>query len=136
MKKYELFEQDNVTPYELKGFDVRSVERAFNEAVYPYTNYKGEVSFCELDKDEFKGESGIFEFKDHVMTRLEDHGGEGQGDQYWVVFKIETKDLSECRYYKWSGYYASYDGGYLENLYEVTPTIKTITVYKKIKTDD
>ena len=36
------------------------------------------------------------------------YGGEGQGDEYWVVFSVE-KD-SEKTFFRLDGWYSSYDG--------------------------
>jgi hypothetical protein len=63
-----------------------------------------------------------------------EHGGEGQGDQYWFVFKlVEQRDNvvgagePQARYFKADGYYASYDGGYYDELYEVFPKQVQVT---------
>lgn len=43
-------------------------------------------------------------------------GGEGQGDDYWVVVKLED------RYFRVNGWYSSWEGGELDGtLEEVTP---------------
>lgn len=56
-------------------------------------------------------------------------GGEGEGDQYWMV--ISVSDGETTRYFRRDGWYASYDGGYLDgDTYEVKPAEKTITVYE------
>lgn len=56
-------------------------------------------------------------------------GGEGQGDNYYIVLRIEDGDTT--RYFKKNGYHASHDGSYLDgSLDEVKPAKKTITVYE------
>lgn len=60
---------------------------------------------------------------------VEAYGGEGQGEQYWFVFKLVT-DPQE-RYFKADGYYASYDGGYYDDLYEVFPKQVTVTQWEQ-----
>lgn len=72
-----------------------------------------------------------FEVDGYTFTHVGQHGGEGEGDEYWVVFRV-TKDGTE-RYFKWSGWYASYDGGHLEDIFEVAPKEVTITIYEKVK---
>ncbi len=59
-----------------------------------------------------------------------EYGGEGQGDEYWVVISLSDGVLT--RYFRRDGWYASYDGGYLDgDTYEVRPQEKVITVYEK-----
>jgi hypothetical protein len=59
---------------------------------------------------------------------LEDFGGEGQGDQRWVVFAVGDK------IYRVDGYYASWDGTTWEDPtpYEVKPVEVTVVKYKKV----
>lgn len=59
-----------------------------------------------------------------------EYGGEGQGDDYWVV--ISLSDGLFTRYFRRDGWYASYDGGYLDGeTYEVRPQQKLVTFYDK-----
>lgn len=55
-------------------------------------------------------------------------GGEGQGDQYWSVYKFTKNDKSV--YVKFYGWYASYVGSEYMDYSFVEPAQKTITVYK------
>lgn len=58
------------------------------------------------------------------------HGGEGQGDQYWTVYKFQ-KD-QEVSYFKFYGWYASYHGAEFTNLCEVYPkVVTTVNYYNK-----
>ncbi|CPS09911.1 hypothetical protein I3U64_00365 [Mycobacteroides abscessus subsp. abscessus] len=62
---------------------------------------------------------------------VESFGGEGEGDQYWFVFKI-TDDNGEVRYFRRNGWYASFDGGYYDGpTEEVVAQEKTIIVWVK-----
>lgn len=56
-------------------------------------------------------------------------GGEGQGDDYWFVCRVE-REGQDPRYFKFFGWYTSYDGGEIESVKEVKPKTKTITVYE------
>ncbi len=57
------------------------------------------------------------------------YGGEGQGDQYWMV--VSVSDGTTTRYFRRDGWYASYDGGYLDgDTYEVRPAERLVTVYE------
>ena len=59
-------------------------------------------------------------------------GGEGEGDDYWFVFKVTEPNGNE-RIFKRNGWYASYDGGYYEGpTEEVVEGEKVIRVWEKI----
>lgn len=55
------------------------------------------------------------------------HGGGGQGDQYYAVYKFT--DEYETVYIKFSGWYASYNGAEYQDFSVVTPKEKTVVVY-------
>lgn len=62
---------------------------------------------------------------------VDSFGGEGQGDQYWFVFKV-TDDNGEARYFRRDGWYASFNGGYYDGpTEEVVAQEKTIQVWVK-----
>ena len=70
---------------------------------------------------------------------------QGDGDEYWFVFSVEGAPITFSKstvmrpvktFWKWSGYYSSYQGGSLDTLYQVTPREKTITVFDRVKRCD
>ncbi len=64
-----------------------------------------------------------------TVTCVAQYGGEGMGDDYWIVVHFPKFDT-----YIRVGWYASYDGGYLDGTpYIVEPKQRTITVYEKVK---
>jgi hypothetical protein len=64
------------------------------------------------------------------VTVVEDFGGEGEGERYYLIFRVDFEDGS-CRYFKMNGWYASYDGGYYDGPFEeVKPVDRTITFYE------
>jgi hypothetical protein len=64
-----------------------------------------------------------------TAERVAEYGGEGDGDQYWVVISI-TDGLT-TRHFRKNGWYASYDGGYLDgDTSEVKAKEKTIVVFE------
>lgn len=92
-------------------------------------------------EDERDYEDGISEFAyssscDNVtdeigeMKEVEQHGGEGEGENWWSVKYFPKHDI----YVKISGYYASYDGtsfdGWEDDCKQVKPIEKTVTVYE------
>lgn len=59
------------------------------------------------------------------------HGGEGQGDEYYIVLRVEDDETT--RWFMKPGYYTSYDGSTLDrDLYEVFPQQRTVTVYENL----
>ncbi len=64
-----------------------------------------------------------------TAERVAEYGGEGDGDQYWVV--ISLSDGLTTRHFRKDGWYASYDGGYLDgDTSEVKPVEKTVVFYE------
>jgi hypothetical protein len=66
---------------------------------------------------------------------VEQHGGEGEGDKYWIVFECSEIDSDDPpQLFKVNGWYASYDGSYLDgDVYEVKP--KEVTRIKYVRVD-
>lgn len=74
-----------------------------------------------------------------VVSAVEfDTGGEGHGENTYMVFKVEptteTDGVNETYFYRIDGYYSSYGGSDWDgNLYEVTPVQRMVTFYEKIE---
>lgn len=67
-----------------------------------------------------------------TLKVIETFGGEGLGDQYWVVFSLTDGD-GNTRLFRRNGYYASFDGGYLDGpLLEVKPVDRMVTFYEEV----
>lgn len=83
-------------------------------------------SFLESGKGRLETFNGI------LFTYLEGYGGEGKGEDWWVVFSVE-KDMQQ-EFFKFSAYYSSYDGVNMSygNFYKVKPVQKVITVWESI----
>lgn len=65
-----------------------------------------------------------------TAEHVESHGGEGEGDSAWVVFKVGDQLFEKV------GYYASYDGfdwSVYSGLTEVEAYEKTIIAYREKK---
>jgi hypothetical protein len=93
-----------------------------------------EDNWSNLDDNESAWKQAKYEGSEYTADgftakREAEFGGEGEGEQYWVV--VSLSDGNTTRYFRKDGWYASYDGGYLDGeTYEVTPREKTITVYE------
>jgi hypothetical protein len=62
----------------------------------------------EFFEDDEPGLESELSEKGYFFKNVEQFGGEGKGDQYWVVFSVTHND--EVSYFKINGWYASYDG--------------------------
>ena len=79
------------------------------------------------------GESSYTKNDDYHLNveEIEQVGGEGEGEDYHVVFKITDKVSNEEVYIKFDGSYDSYNGTeWYSKPYLVTPQEETIIVYK------
>ena len=58
-------------------------------------------------------------FEDQLVKYVDSFGGEGQGDEYWVVFSVGQGDTK--RLFNTPGWYASYEGSELQvdDIFEV-----------------
>lgn len=103
------------------------------------------ISQYDLDEDEDFSFAGLadnssawqevkYEGAEHTLDgftakRVAEYGGEGEGDQYWVVISLSDGEVT--RYFRKDGWYASYDGGELDgDTSEVRPAEKTVVVYE------
>lgn len=86
----------------------------------------GESVFSELD--EYLYVDGMKLNKSGwVLKYTDNYGGEGKGDEYWIVFTVS--DGETIRSVKMEGYYSSHDGGYYDEWHETFPELQTITVW-------
>jgi len=68
-----------------------------------------------------------------IVEGLEQYGGEGMGDEYWVVFSVENDGLK--KFFKLEGWYASYNGHEFESFIdfeEVVQVEKVVKVWEKL----
>lgn len=63
---------------------------------------------------------GSVQLTNYKLEGIDQYGGEGQGDDYWVVFSATDKN-GHVTNYRLDGWYASYDGFHFDELepYEV-----------------
>jgi hypothetical protein len=67
------------------------------------------------------------EMSDVTVSLVDQHGGEGEGDQYWTVCRFEAD--GEVLYMEFRGWYASYDGAEYTGYSFVEPKTKEVVVY-------
>lgn len=93
----------------------------YSEIFYSYSK-NAPLSLTEVNADT--------DYPEVMLTREECYGGEGQGDEFWLVVKAQKGH--ESFLFRVDGWYASYDGGYLEgHPYEVVPEEIVVTRYVK-----
>jgi hypothetical protein len=61
---------------------------------------------------------------------LDSYGGEGQGSDYWSVYKFTDNNTGEEVFVKFDGWYASYDGAEYQSCFVVQPREKVVTFYE------
>ncbi|SIL62772.1 hypothetical protein [Mycobacteroides abscessus] len=100
-----------------------------------------------IEDEENSWEGSWFEFEDRIeydsagvvvpsigrATFVDQYGGEGKGEDLWMIFKVTSLDGTE-RYFRRTGYWASFSGGEYDGpTREVKATQKLVTVYEEIK---
>jgi hypothetical protein len=101
-------------------------KRKVKAAMAAYVENNGD-SVESIEYDEGK----CFVHKDVKLEVAEQHGGEGEGDEYWVVMKATVGE--EVSFWKVPGWYASYHGAELEydQTFEVEEVDKVIKVWEE-----
>lgn len=133
------FDEENEEAYGEEGwyeFKYRDYERALTDDKGKYI--LDENQRVQTDPASLKGV--YLKEIDSWVSTAEEHGGEGQGDEFWVVVKVLPNDPASNtpahdwvapRWFKKLGYYASYDGGYLDgDCIEVRPLQRMVTFYE------
>lgn len=76
---------------------------------------------------------GVTEFTEACRSELinykhkDNHGGEGEGDQYWSVYSFTNG--ADVVYVKFNGWYASYDGSNFTDWFFVEPATVEVVQY-------
>lgn len=104
----ELFDENDCEPTKFMFEDV-------------YDNY------TQIEDDE-SNKDFIQEYKRLGTVNMMEHfGGEGSGDLYYTVYHFVDHDV----YVNFEGWYASSVGAEYQEMFEVFPEQKTITVYNQ-----
>ena len=89
------------------------------------SNYVTNIEDCDEDTDpeflEALKSLGDFEC-------VEQHGGEGQGEDYYSVFHFKDHDV----YIQFQGWYMSHSGSEFEKMFEVRPEEVMVTQYNRV----
>jgi hypothetical protein len=100
---------------------------SWNDAEHGYRNV-GSALYDELFCWR-EGEVKSFDIASGTVTLVENHGGgEGDGEERWIVIKVGDQ------FFEYSGYYSSWDGTEWDNeLREVEPYTVEVTKYREKK---
>ncbi len=113
---------------------LEQIRQALNDKHdYSYVNWQKEQANDNDTGLSIIREYHSFSVDGHLFVCGEQFGGEGQGDDYWIVFSVE-KD-GDKKFYKIPGWYSSNYGSELEayNTFEVKAVEKTVTVWEEVR---
>lgn len=98
--------------------EIEDVETLFFHNEFEYSEGDGELQEI-LEKYAIKA------------TLVDSFGGEGQGEDYWTVWKFE--DPSGEVMIQFDGWYASYNGSEMTGRFYVEPVQVTVTQFKRVR---
>jgi hypothetical protein len=89
-----------------------------------------DVYDSNYDSDETK--SFLNELSENKISfkHMDNHGGEGEGEDYWSVYKFISG--TDEVFVKFSGWYQSYNGSEFDEFFFVTPKEVMVTQYFKV----
>lgn len=93
--------------------------------------------FPDVDTKREYYDEEVLEFLDKLVEnkinweQIEQVGGEGEGDDYWVVTEFTTADAKV--YVKFDGWYQSYNGSEFTEWFFVEPKEVVVTKYQKVE---
>jgi hypothetical protein len=86
--------------------------------------------FCKYDSKEEVEFKSKLQLLGIDMVSVYHYGGEGQGEQYYKVWKF-SRDKEEV-YFKFNGYYQSYNGATYDEYFQVKPKEVQVIQYEPI----
>lgn len=111
------------------------LDSADSEVIYLFFNSEvdsaedgAQYRYCEEEVNAFFSElmgKGI------DFVREDNHGGEGEGEDYWSVYKF-TKNGKEDIYVQFQGWYQSYNGSEFDEWFFVKPKQVMVTQFDKV----
>jgi hypothetical protein len=104
---------------------------ADNEIIYNFfgSDMRDEVS--KWDSDEITNFRHELAENKISFEHMDNHGGEGEGEYYWSVYKF-TKGADKV-FVQFDGYYYSYEGSTFNEFFFVTPKEVMVTQYFKVE---
>ena len=71
------------------------------------------------------------ESEKYIVEQVSERGGEGDGAEMFLTFKITDKETNTVGYLEYSGRYSSWDSSYYDEYYVVLPQEVTVVQYMK-----
>ena len=72
------------------------------------------------------------ESEKYIVEQVSERGGEGDGADMFLTFKITNKETGNIGYLEYSGRYSSWDSSYYDEYYAVQPKEVTVIQYNRI----
>lgn len=95
-----------------------------------FFNSEFDLEPSKYDSDEDTQLKTIFNAASITIEELEQHGGEGQGEDYYTVYKFTNG--TETEIVKFQGSYYSYDGSTFDSWFFAKPVERMVTVYEHV----
>lgn len=93
-----------------------------------YGQYTGTVEGDWHSIHDYADDANGWEVPDLGTVKLvEDFGGEGQGEDYWMVISIT--DGYTTRLFKMNGYHVSHDGSYYDGPFEEVKAVERMVTF-------
>lgn len=103
------------------------------KAIQEFRDDHGDGELGEVSKEK-GGYRGPIEKDGLLIYTAENYGGgEGDGEEHWIVLSVTDMATNENTFWEIPGWYQSYHGSELEveDMFQVVPAEKTVTYWKK-----
>ena len=102
-----------------------------NDVIYEFFHSEMNEEYNKYNSDERHQCLEAFQAANISYSNVANHGGEGQGEDYWSVYQFTDNKTKEQVYVKFDGWYQSYNGSEFDEWYFVVPKEVMVTVYNK-----
>lgn len=102
-----------------------------SEVIDLFFNSEFDEEYRKYNTDEQNQCIAAFQAQNIDFSIAASHGGEGEGEDYWSVYKFTEHDTKETVYVKFDGWYQSYNGSEFNEWYFVVPEQVLVTVFNK-----
>ena len=104
------------------------LQEADNVVINEFFNSEMQEEYTRWDSQEITVFKTDIQLKGISLENVDQHGGEGEGDQYWSVYKF-TKDGQDV-FVKFNGWYQSFNGSEFTDWFFVEPKSRMVTFYE------
>lgn len=111
----------------LDSADSRVINQFFNRAVKDVDH----AASCRWSDEETRSFFSEMMGKGIDFENVDSHGGEGEGEDYWSVYKFFKRGENPV-FVKFQGWYQSYNGSEFDEWFFVEPKEVMVTRYVKV----